>query len=72
MTKSASQINGVITINADVSVKTSYTWKKDYVWIPATCHCENGKYLASIMNKTISDEIVDVKETNFDEKKSNL
>ena len=30
---------------------------------------EIGKYLASIMNKIIFDEIVDVKETNFNEKK---
>ena len=24
--------------------------EKDYVCNPATCNCENGKYLASIMN----------------------
>ena len=24
--------------------------KKHYVWNPATCNCENGKCLASIMN----------------------
>ena len=24
--------------------------KKNYVWDPATCSCENGKYLASIMD----------------------
>ena len=41
---------------------------KDYVWNPATCNCENGKYLASIMDKIICDEIIDVKETNFNEK----
>ena len=23
---------------------------KNNVWNPATCNCENGKYLASIMN----------------------
>ena len=24
--------------------------EKDYVWNPATCNCENGKYLAIIMD----------------------
>ena len=24
--------------------------EKDYVWKPATCNCENGKYLASIID----------------------
>ena len=24
--------------------------EKDYVWNPAICNCENGKYLASIMD----------------------
>ena len=36
---------------------------------PATCNCENGKYLASIMDKIICDEIIEnLKETNFNEK----
>ena len=42
--------------------------EKDFIWNPATCNCENGKYLASIMDKIICDEIVDVKEKNFNEK----
>ena len=44
------------------------------VWNPSTGSCENGKYLASIMDDSmiICDEIIDVKETNFNEKKSNL
>ena len=40
--------------------KNHHVCEKDYVWNPATCNCENGKYLASIMddsaftcNKTI-------------------
>ena len=41
---------------------------KKIVWNPATCNCENRKYLASIMDKIICDEIIDVKETNFNEK----
>ena len=31
-----------------------HTWK-DYVWNPATRNRENGKYLASIMDKIIFD-----------------
>ena len=47
---------------------------KDYVQNPATRNCENGKYLASIMDDSvvIYDEITDLKETNFNEKKYNL
>ena len=30
---------------------------------PSSCNCENGKYLASIM-----DEIINTEETNFNEK----
>ena len=48
--------------------KKHSVFEKDYAWNPATCKCENGKYLASIMDKIICDEIVDVKETNFNEK----
>ena len=44
---------------------------KKYVWNPGMWSCKNGKYLASIMDTIISDEIIDVKETSFD-KKNNL
>ena len=52
--------------------------EKDYVWNPATCNCENGKYLASIMedstitcNEVIEsyDEEIKIIPTNFNEKK---
>ena len=35
--------------------------EKDYVWNPATCNCENGKYLESIMDDSaiICDDIVE-------------
>ena len=46
MEKNVIQINGEITINVDVSVKKIHACEKDYVWNPATCICENGKYLA--------------------------
>ena len=48
--------------------KKIHICEKDYVWNPVACNCENGKYLASIMDKIICDEIIDVKETNFNEK----
>ena len=34
----------------------------------ATCNCGIDKYLGSIIDKIICDEIIDVKETNFNEK----
>ena len=27
--------------------------KKDYIWHPPTCTCENGKYLASIIDDSV-------------------
>ena len=51
--------------------------EKDYVWKPATCNCENGKYLASIIDDSaiICDEVIEsyheeIKTipSNFDEK----
>ena len=54
------QINGVIMINVDVSVKKHYICKNDYVWNSATCNCENWKYLASTMDNSviICDEVI--------------
>ena len=50
--------------------KTHHICEKDYVWNSATCNCENGKYLACIIDGSgiIYDEIIDVKETNLNEK----
>ena len=42
--------------------------EKDYVWNPATWNYENGKCLASVMDKDIFDETIVVEETNFNEK----
>ena len=67
MKNNAIQINGGIMINADVIVK-KFMYVKKIVWNPATCNCEHGKYLARIMDKTICDEIIDIKETNFNVK----
>ena len=35
--------------------------RQDYTWNSATCNCENGKYLASIMDDSaiICDEVMD-------------
>ena len=51
-----------------------HAYEKD-VWNPATCNCENGKSLASIMDDSaiMRDEVIESykEETNFN-KKSNL
>ena len=56
--------------------KASHMWK-DYVWNPATCIGENGKYLASIMDDSVItcdetiksyDEEIKTVPTNFNEK----
>ena len=33
--------------------KKRHVCEKDYIWNAATCSCENGKYLASIMNDSV-------------------
>ena len=43
-------------------------FEKGYVWNLAACSCENGKYLATIMDKIIYDEIIYVKEMNLNKK----
>ena len=58
--------------------KKHYICEKDYIWNPATCNCENVKYLANIMvdSTIICDEFIKSKDeeiqtvpTNFNEKK---
>ena len=44
MEENVIQINGGITINADVP---------DYIWNPSACSRENGKYLASIIGNSV-------------------
>ena len=48
--------------------------EKDYVFNPATCNCENGKYLASILDDSAitCDEIIKTchEETSLNEKKA--
>ena len=61
MKRNAIQISGGMTINLDVSIKNVMYVKKDYVWNPSTCYCENGKYLAIIMDDLaiMCDEIIE-------------
>ena len=69
MVENVIQINGGIKINVDVS-KKCHACEKDYVVNPVTCSCENGNYLANIMDDSaiICDEVKDVGE----EAKSNV
>ena len=51
MEENVIQIDGGITINVDVNVKKIMFVEKIMFWNPATCSCQNGKYLANIMMK---------------------
>ena len=55
--------------------KKHYLREKDYISNPAICSCENGKYLARIIDNSVvtCDEVIDVEETktvttNFNDK----
>ena len=41
--------------------KKHHICKRDYIWNPATCNCENGKYLSSIIDDSVitCDEIIE-------------
>ena len=54
--------------NCRCECKKIHVCEKDYAWNPSTGNCENGKYLASIMDEIICDEIINSEETNFNEK----
>ena len=67
------------TLNDLCECKKHHVSEKDYVWNLATCNCENGKYLGSIMDHSAStcDEIIESYNeetktilTNFNEKKA--
>ena len=55
-------------------VKNVMYVKKDYIWHPGTCSCENGRYLASIMDDSVMtrdkffEEETKTVTTNFNEK----
>ena len=59
--------------------KKRHVCEQDYVWNPATCSCENGKYLANIMDDSAvtCDKIIEPYDeetenilTNFNDKKA--
>ena len=63
------QINAGIMVNVNMSIcKKRHLCEKDYVWNHATCNCENGKYLASIMDNsvTICDEVAESNDEDAD------
>ena len=47
--------------------------KKGYVWNPSACNCENGKYLASIMDNSaiICDGVIKSYNENIEAKSNN-
>ena len=67
MEKIVIQVNGRITINADVRVNNVMYVKKIKLGILLL---EDGKYLASTMDDSViaCDEVIDVEDRNFNEK----
>ena len=65
MEKIVIQINGGMMVNVEMSVKKmsvcDHVCKKDHLWNPAICNCENRKYLASIMDDSVImwDEVIE-------------
>ena len=61
-------IKSGISLNVGVSVKIrkNIVCEKDYIWNPATCTCENSKYLASIIDNSVitCDEIIEAIKTD--------
>ena len=53
MEENIAQMNGGITINADVSLKKHHICERNYMWNPSTCSCENRKYLVSITDDSV-------------------
>ena len=47
--------------NVDANVKSDMLFEKRLWWNPATCNCENGEHLASIVDDLMiaCDEIVE-------------
>ena len=45
--------------------KKNHICEKYYIWNPATCSCENGKYLASISDDSVITCYEIIEETNL-------
>ena len=71
MAESVIQIKSGIMINVSLSAKKHRICEKHDIWNPATCDCENGKHLASIIDNSMitCDEIIDAKAKSHDEVK---
>ena len=75
MVESVIQIKSEILKKCQCECKNIYV-KKNYIWNPAICSCENDQYLSSIIDNSVitCDEITEETKTvatNFNEK-SNL
>ena len=73
MIENVIQIKSGMMANVDARIKTQKTLCVQKIWNLATCNCENGKYLASIIYNSVitCDEIVEETKTiptNFDKK----
>ena len=56
-----------------MSLKKYLIREKDYIWSPATCSCENRKYLASILDDSMitwNEIIEETVPTDFNDKSS--
>ena len=56
------------------NLKEHHMCKIDYIWIPATCSCENNKYLRSMIDDSMIkfDELIETTKTaptNLNEEK---
>ena len=72
MKENVIQIKSGMMINVNASVK-NIIYVRDYIWNPATCSCENGKHLSSIIDDSVitCDEIIEETKTiaaSFNEK----
>ena len=66
MVENVIHIKSGITITVNGSAKI-IIYKKDYIWNPVTCSCENGKYLASTIDGSVimCDEIIDAETKSY-------
>ena len=49
----------------DKFISEKHVCNKDYTWNPATCSCENGKYLGSVIDNSVltCDKIIEETKT---------
>ena len=72
--KNPVQINGGINDKYACECKKRHVWEEDCIWDIASCSCDNGKYLADIVDNSVitCDEITEEETktvmTNFNEK----